>query len=48
MKQTVMGHLNTNNFYSLFFYFSDFILILFYFYFYFSLDNEEACDTKVT
>ena len=39
-----MEHLNTNNFYSLFFYFSDFIFILFYF----SLDNEETCDTEVT
>jgi len=36
---------NTNNFYSLSFYFSDFILILFFF---FLLDDEEARDTTVT
>jgi len=32
----VMGHLNTNNFLFLFFYFSDFILIFFSLFFYFS------------
>jgi len=32
----VMGHLNTNNFIFLFFYFSDFILIFFSHFFYFS------------
>ena len=35
-KMSVMGHLNTNNFISLFFYFSDFILIFFFFSFIFS------------
>ena len=36
---TVMGHSNTNNFYSLFFYFSDFTLLFFYF---LLKDNEEG------
>jgi len=40
--------LDTNNFYFLFFDFSDFILILFFFSFLFLLDDEEACDTAVT
>ena len=35
-KMSVMEHLNTNNFISLFFYFSDFILIFFFFSFIFS------------
>ena len=36
VKNSVMGHLNTNNFIFLFFYFPDFILILFSHFFYFS------------
>ena len=48
MSYYVMGHLNTNNFIFLFFYFSDFILILFSYFFIFLLDNEEAHDTTVT
>ena len=43
-----MGHLNTNNFIFLFFYFSDFILIFFSFSFIFLLDNKEARDITVT
>ena len=35
----VMGHLNTNNFYSLFFYFSDFTFLFFYF---LLKDNEKG------
>ena len=35
----VMGHLNTNNFYFIFFYFSDFTFIFFYF---LSKDDEEG------
>ena len=35
----VMGHLDTNNFYSLFFYFSDFTFLFFYF---LLKDNEEG------
>jgi len=34
---TVMGHLNTNNFYFILFYFSDFTLL----YFYFLLKDDE-------
>jgi len=33
--KSIMERWNTNNFYFIFFHFSDFILILFYFYFYF-------------
>jgi len=40
--------LDMNNFYFLFLLFSDFIGILFSFSFSFLLDNEEACDIKVT
>ena len=43
----VMGHSNTNNFYSLFFYFSDFTFLFFYF---LLKDDEKgmACDKEVT
>jgi len=40
--------LDMNNFYFLFLLFSDFIGILFSFSFSFLLDDEEACDIKVT
>jgi len=48
VKPDIIGHLNTNNFYFILFYFSDFILILFYFNLIFLLNNEEAHNTRVT
>ena len=41
----VMRCLNTNNFYFIFFYFSDFTFCFFYF---LLKDNEEAYDKEVT
>ena len=47
MQRGVMGHLDTNNFYFIFFYFSDFTLLYFTFIFFWRM-MKKACDKEVT